>query len=232
MDLDYASLKERHRALRDGFDPSLSLRIHRALSWLQRAEQETDDPDARFIFLWIAFNAAYANEIPADLARTPEQSRFLQYLQRLVDVDREKLLYKLIWEQFPGPIRLLIDNPYVFKPFWQFQNGDVTQNEWETAFGKAKSAAHRALSEGNSYIVLSIVFQRLYILRNQVVHGGSTWNSAVNREQLKDGVAIMARLVPLIIELLMQHPDEDWGKPIYPVVEDVTTGRGSSAQSA
>ena len=64
------------------------------------------------------------------------------------------------------------------------------------------------------------------------VHGGSTWNSAVNREQLNDGVAIMTQLVPLIIDLLMQHPDEDWGKPIYPVVEDVTTARGTSARSA
>ena len=88
MTLTYDDLKQRHRALRDGFEPSLSLRVHRALSWLQRAEQEADDPDAQFIFLWIAFNAAYANEIPTEMAITPEQSRFLQYLQRLVQVDQ------------------------------------------------------------------------------------------------------------------------------------------------
>ena len=34
--------------------------VQRALSWLDRAENSTDDPDGAFIFYWIAFNAAYA----------------------------------------------------------------------------------------------------------------------------------------------------------------------------
>jgi len=233
MDLDYDTLKARHRALRDGFEQSLSLRVHRALSWLERAEKETADPDAQFIFLWIAFNAAYANEIPADLAVAPEQSQFQQFLRRLVEVDRDNLLYKLIWEQFPGPIRVLIDNPYVFKPFWRFQNAEISQAEWESAFGRAHSAALRALSNGDSYTVLSIVFQRLYVLRNQIMHGGSTWNSSVNRAQVTDGANIMGHLVPMIILLLMQHPEEEWGTPAYPVVEDPARrqGRGGEASA-
>ena len=55
---DFTALKARHRAERDSQHPNLSLRVHRALSWLQRAEQLADDADGRFIFLWIAFNAA------------------------------------------------------------------------------------------------------------------------------------------------------------------------------
>ncbi|MDD2599899.1 MAG: hypothetical protein PHO37_11855 [Kiritimatiellae bacterium] len=35
------------------------LRVHRALSWLQ-ATNESPAPDAKFIFLWIAFNAVDA----------------------------------------------------------------------------------------------------------------------------------------------------------------------------
>jgi len=48
-------ITDRHRCL--------AMRTHRALTWLHRAEQEPRDQDARFVFLWIAFNAAYANEI-------------------------------------------------------------------------------------------------------------------------------------------------------------------------
>ncbi|MBC8386216.1 MAG: hypothetical protein H8E09_00070, partial [Gammaproteobacteria bacterium] len=65
MDSDtefYQLLKKRHREIRDGLPPNLSLRIHRALSWLNCAEQKQDD-DSKFIFLWISFNAAYAHEI-------------------------------------------------------------------------------------------------------------------------------------------------------------------------
>ncbi len=63
MQLFYAELKTTQRKYRDGFPSGLGLRTHRSLSWLQRAEQEQGDDDARFIFLWIAFNAAYAHEI-------------------------------------------------------------------------------------------------------------------------------------------------------------------------
>ena len=58
--MNYEELKERHRAEREGYPPNLSLRVHRALSWLDRAEQLAEDADGQFILLWIAFNAAYA----------------------------------------------------------------------------------------------------------------------------------------------------------------------------
>ena len=58
----YQSLKAIHRDIREGLPPNLSLRIHRALSWLNCAEQANDN-DSKFIFLWISFNAAYAHEI-------------------------------------------------------------------------------------------------------------------------------------------------------------------------
>jgi hypothetical protein len=73
--MDYAQLKVRHRAERDAWHPNLSLRVHRALSWLDRAEQLEEDPDGRFLFLWIAFNAAYATEID-ERFRLSEQETF------------------------------------------------------------------------------------------------------------------------------------------------------------
>ena len=63
--LDAASLKSKQRSLRDGFPSVLSLRVHRAISWLTRAEAEKDDDDLRFILLWIGFNSAYARDIGA-----------------------------------------------------------------------------------------------------------------------------------------------------------------------
>lgn len=84
----YELLKARQRAERDGHPPNLALRVHRALSWLNRAEQ-ADDPDGRFIFLWIAFNAAYATEIDPKY-RLPEQDTFRAFLQKLVDLDGDR----------------------------------------------------------------------------------------------------------------------------------------------
>ena len=53
--LSFADLKARQRELREGFSENFGLRIHRALSWLNRAELEIDDDDASFIFYWILF---------------------------------------------------------------------------------------------------------------------------------------------------------------------------------
>ena len=217
MALDHASLKA--RALRiEAKHPSIALRVHRAVSWLGRAERSEDD-DARFIFLWIALNAAYADEIQRE--STAEQTVLDRFLRRLVDLDDENLLHELVWSKFPGPFRLLLDNRFVFQPFWDYQNGKIPEHQWQRSFEGARTRAHSALRDrSRTDTVLAIVLARLYTLRNQLMHGGATWQSSVNRDQVRDGTAILADLVPRVIHLLMAHPEEDWGDPCYPVVED------------
>lgn len=216
--LNHADLKSWQREHRAAFSPALSLRTHRALSWLGRAEQETADEDARFVFLWIAFNAAYANEARESLDFS-ERGLLNQFLQRLVDSDTERLLHEIVWEQFSSSIRVLIDNQYVYQPFWRHHAGLISETDWKEAFENSKAAAHRALGRMDTTKVLGIIFDRLYTLRNQIVHGGSTWNSTVNRAQMRDGSNILGRLVPVIIHLMMVNHDQVWGDACYPVVD-------------
>src|SRR5690606_23004038 len=64
--MSFQELKQRHRQERDAQHSNLRLRVHRALSWLDRAEQ-AEDLDGRFIFLWIAFNGKRSiNPVLAD----------------------------------------------------------------------------------------------------------------------------------------------------------------------
>jgi hypothetical protein len=65
----------------------------------------------------------------------------------------------------------------------------------------------------------SIVLSRIYTLRNQLIHGGATWGSSVNRDQVRDCVGFMGKLVPLVIEVMLDHPETLWGDACYPVVE-------------
>jgi hypothetical protein len=214
-------LKARQREIRDGFPESLGLRTHRALSWLKRAEQEAEDDDACFIFLWIAFNAAYAQEI-SNVEDLSEHRVQVDFLQRLIDCDQQQLLYTLVWDQYSGPIRLLIDNRYVFQPFWRFQLGQLEEAKWQQLFDGSKKSAHKALREIDTRKILAVMFDRLYVLRNQLMHDGATWGSGVNRSQVKDGANILGQVVPVIIHLMMEHPKKDWGEPCYPVVEVVS----------
>ena len=67
--------------------------------------------------------------------------------------------------------------------------------------------------------ILEIVFVRLYTLRNQLVHGGATWNSSANRQQLCDGCAILDDMVPLILQIMQEHHDDtEWGSLFYPFI--------------
>lgn len=217
-ELSFHSLKAKQRALRDGFPPDHSLRVHRALSWLDRAEREADDPDAAFIFYWIAFNAAYADELKEPTLPS-ERSAFDGYFRKLTELDRNGRIYEAIWQRFPQSIRLLLDNRYVFQPFWKHQNRVPGHEDWEVRFRQSKRKIAAALRDRDTRVVLGVLFDRLYVLRNQIVHGGATWNSSVNRDQVHDGTRILGFLVPLFIDLMMDNPDIGWGAPYYPVVD-------------
>ena len=64
------------------------------------------------------------------------------------------------------------------------------------------------------------IFIRLYTLRNQLMHGGATWNSSVNRAQVRDGRALLARVLPVMLGVMMNHPAQFEGRPFYPVVAE------------
>ncbi|WP_198401805.1 HEPN domain-containing protein [Zobellella denitrificans] len=215
MALTHEILKERQRRERDSHPEGLALRVHRALSWLHRAEQ-CDDEDGRFVFLWIAFNAAYANELGEQ--RMLEGEKFNRYLARLVELDASQQLYDLVWQRYSGAIRVLLDNPYVYQPFWDHRNGLATGENWESRFAAAKRFANTALAGKDTASVLAVVFNRLYTLRNQLIHGGATWNSRMNRQQLRDANAILGELVPVIIAIMMDHAELVWGEASYPPV--------------
>ena len=142
--LDHGSLKAKQRELRHGFSTELTLRVHRGLSWYGRAEQEGDDVDVRFLLLWIAFNAAYASEIDADLGGDREQ--FKLFFRTLVQLDEGKRIYNLVWSRFPSEVRMLLDNRYVFAPFWAHQNGVPSTADWEDRLGRAKHKANTAMA--------------------------------------------------------------------------------------
>ncbi len=217
MNLGHDALKARQRRERGEHPEGLALRVHRALSWLHAAEQSSDE-DGRLIFLWIAFNAAYANDF-GDRERPQERELFEKFLGKLVELDRDDTLYNLIWSEFSGSIRLLLDNRFVFQPFWDFHNGKLAEPEWQADFKQANDAARHALGSKNTLKILSIVLSRMYTLRNQLIHGGATWQGAVNRDQLRDCSAFLGKLVPYVIRLMMDHPNTLWGRACYPVVE-------------
>ena len=218
--ITHSSLKEKQRNLREGFPSSMGLRVHRSISWIGRAEKEKEDEDAQFVFLWIAFNAAYASEEEFQGIHPVlgDRGEFKHYFTQLVKLDEEQRIYNALWERFSGPVRVLMNNRYVFHYFWRHHNGMIGSDDWEIQFRKSEWHFRKSFESRKTAEVLGHVFDRLYVLRNQIIHGGSTWNSSVNRDQVRDGASILGFLMPVFIDIMMEHPHEYWGQPFYPVV--------------
>jgi hypothetical protein len=193
---------------------TLTIRIHRAISWIKSAEKQDGNLDMKFISLWIALNTCYAVDLNG-ISSKPERAKLRDFTSSLVLYDRSRL-YNLFWEKFSGPIRMLIENKFVYEKFWEFNRGEI--QDYLTPFNKSITTAHNCLSKENIEGLLEIVLERLYTLRNSIVHGGATYNSKLNRVQLRDACNIMQLLVPIIIDIMMENSNHDWGDIAYPVV--------------
>lgn len=219
LELTHGQLKAKQRRVRDAFPDGLQLRVHRALSWLDRAERETGDDDVRFILLWVGFNAAYAGDLDEAGPASGERDAFKAYFEALVALDPGQRIYDAVWQRFTHEFRVLLDNRYVFAPFWAHHNGVPGYAGWQQMFETTRDGAHKAIERRETSRFLALVFDRLYVLRNQLVHGGATWRGSVNRDQVRDGAAVLGWLLPIFIDIMMDNPARDWGRPYYPVVD-------------
>ena len=218
----HAELKERHREIRDRQPENLRIRVHRAISWIGRAQKaSTDgDPDAAFIFYWIAFNAIYTGNSPFRRENYSERNIYKEFFTAITDLDSNGMIYSAIWSEFSESIRIILKNKFVFAPYWRHVIGEQLSEPWDVQFERQNKKIVKAFQHQETQVVLNILFDRLYVLRNQTMHGGSTWNSSVNRRQIEDGTRILGFLIPIFVDLMMNDSDIKWQKPYYPVVSE------------
>lgn len=197
----------------------LNLRLRRALSWLERAEKEVDDCDAAFLFHWIAFNAMYGPPRSAPTEPDREKKSFEAYLKKVSLHESERI--SDVMRSLSTEVEKLLANKYVFEPYWKYRNG-LGCRDWEQRLRRQKRERESATGRTKTEITVCQVFDRLYTLRNQLLHGSATWKSTMNRSQVETGAKIMTNLVPHFIEVMIQHPDGwvNWGAPRYPVVRE------------
>jgi len=214
----YDELKQALRAHRDNFTQVHSTRLHRSLSWLKAADEQLQagNVDQGFINLWISFSACFYIEGEESIA---------PFIEKLVALDDQQRIYACLWNEYSGSVKALIKNPYVFAEFWQAQrlkgeqkeSGDKV-NTWRAGFDQSSVEALNCLSRKKVAPLFSIVLDRLYVLRNQVLQGGATYQSQVNREQVGDGVVLLSNIMPIIISIMLNSSEEDWGEIAYPVI--------------
>ena len=199
--------------------------MRRAYSWLGRSEKARADEE-KFIFLWIAFNAAYGAE-STNIEEHPlsENQQIKNFLHEVLKRDKTERIENILWEKYPEAILVLLKNRYLFKLFWRWIRDPSKTYNWSVRFDSNRTKIMGALEQRNTHVVLGEVLRRLYELRNQVFHGGMTFAEGWGRGQLRDGMRIMAEIVPAILDIMKAEVEanpasEVWGRVAYPRVYD------------
>ena len=195
---------------------AFNLRLHRGISWFKKAMLLDEDLDLKFISLWIAFNAIYARE---GAVLQPQQG-VKQFLGSLSQLDREHKIDYVLGHKCKQTIQVVLDNPYIYQGFWDYHNHKISQASWKTEFEAEQRVVHQALQGRKITEILSFLFDRLNTLRNQILQGGVTYNSVVNRRYIADGCNILSSLIPIFMYILLENAEQlDTDKPFYPVMQ-------------
>ena len=139
-------------------------------------------------FFWISFNALYGRDSQEG------DKEFKEYFDEILsDEGVKEHICDLFNNEISWEIRLLTKNRFIRRHFWE--EGKIKNP------GRKPNIVPDIITRKNIKKVLYDVFRCLRILRNQAMHGNSTWNSEVGRRQLCDGIKIMQPLLPIFIKM-------------------------------
>ena len=197
---------------------SLSIRLHRACSWLRRAQTvaRTSGPeslDDQLVLLWIAFNSLYGvwDEQENHPVRDIESVR--RFLVLVLKLDRDDLYGKLLQRERALAERLF-DNVYLDHYFWRgLDSGEGDDETWRDMPAKGR----RYLDDGRAERALDrLLLFRVYTMRCQLVHGGATHGGRLNRASVADCGRLLHQVLDITLGILIERVD-DIGESIGPI---------------
>jgi hypothetical protein len=192
-----------------------AVRVHRALSWLEKAG-EPKELETRFIFAWIAFNALYgqAREGLPTARSLPDygggdRNEYIGFLNRLAGLDGDRLMQSAT--RIRPFLRELVGCKYLYFCYWR------NMPDWPESLQRDITAFGKAMERRGVGRVYSLAFDRLYVMRLQLLHGGATFGSRVNRKTLQLCEVVLRHLMYGILEVMIERGSgTDWGEASYP----------------
>jgi hypothetical protein len=224
--LDIARLRSLWKPRRDAYARAMlyedvRIRIHRALTWLEFADRcdATKDLDARLVAQWIALNSLYGRWDPRAGSAMPDRESLRAFAEQALSHDQDGLIAAVLRGHAKLAVSLFEDR-YLCRHFWeQPTSPSGRQRNRDAAWGAA--TAREQLREGRHAAVLDRVLDRIHFVRNQLVHGGSTYNGRLNRTAVRRASQMMEHLLACFLQVLMEHGYvDDWGPLCYPPIEE------------
>jgi hypothetical protein len=217
-DLEPAMLRRRFKEVQKATEnrfQNFQVRVHRSLSWLERAmaadvEQEAE---ARLLFGWIAFNALYGAWDERTGYAAGDRQSWLVFVRDVVAIDDVEVLGQRLVE-LRGDITALLSNKYLDPKFWQ-------NTRAAGSFRGQEHKAHSLYHERRWADIATMAVDRVYVLRGQLAHGAATRGSKLNRGTLAPACRVMEGLLGPILKLVIERrADDAWPTLCYPPIEE------------
>jgi hypothetical protein len=164
--------------------------------------------------LWIALNALYGQRPTSPEERLTESGYFQDFLSRL---DRtpsgKKALVSLIGRTHIANVGTeLVENKYLWTEWWELNLADYKKKS-----GEQLVRVKKAISHADSIQFFTEVFDRLHVLRNQIIHGSSSAKTRKNRDALYPAILLLEEILPCFIGLMIREGSSvDWPPVPFP----------------
>ena len=194
-------------------------RVARAIAWLEIAQHSNHD-EIQFMLHWISFNALYGQGDKVHKSGGTDIGMIENFLKAVVPHGKERLWRVL--EENARSARKILHLRQTYKRFWGAMYNEKDRCCWEEKFKAENDKAMKAYEKRNVMEFLVILFRRLYVARNQLMHGAASANInnhfRRNRTQVKNGIELLSKLVPTFIYIVAQADDINLGQIPYPRV--------------
>lgn len=210
-------------------DQQLLDRLQRSDSWIRAASAlRPEQMHEAFIFFYIAFNCLYGRrQYEGDETRVGEDVEvFVTKLLAFARQDAEEGGATL--EKAVAACRregaALIRDKFLDNRYWRGASSSV---ELQARLNRDAEDALQRLDEGSYREFLGLVFRRIAVLRNQVMHGCATYGSrSQGRASLEKGLRVLRVLAPACYQLVFRHGHRvKWDPVPYPRAGSVSAPR-------
>lgn len=212
----------------EGRAEGLRIRVHRACGAIGQAESleavgEASSNDAALVFRWVALNALYGRWDGERGAPVPDRRALDSFTSEAARVDSSGRLGSTLAE-LREEARSLLESPFLIERFWSDQEWDRVRPQRGRAAKFGGEVVEKRTGAAMHRLLISV-----YFLRCQLVHGGATLGSSMNREVVEPGSRVLALATGQLAALVIEHGTEmKWGEVCYPPVRK---GAGSDPTS-
>jgi len=196
----------------DTWSNELRTRIHRAISWLESAEKYKEDDDICLLALCVSLHACYLRK-EEDTAPTRASLKWKKFLENMKGTREIKKIQSIIFSDGATFFKTVTLNKYLHPATYKYDT-------WEAAriMSERQSLLQEYIKDRQADKILDEILYTINSIRNVLSHGSRTYDSQFNEEGIREAKKLTFKIVPFMIQVMIENPDKDWGGLAIPVL--------------